>query len=559
MDNKWLFKQEEMRQHQYQAAADRMGEQNDTEVAYSTLNSRYQNAYENYRNDDLKKQLDKMSADPAVSEKMQDKAEEEWKKTSLKEAEQRREKKKQIENAWHRNTSAQKKELEKRKGKGSPKEAAYYANYSLNELEIFIKNSDRGGNSQEYNDVATDLEAYNRMMAREGTDINEEILLLKRLQESCNTYLETRKRTFWRSGTGKIRRAIIESISLKVNEMYDRQTTKVMEDNQNAKSAYENEKSEDNINQALKMNYNLISQVLSGNIQLSDDEMKQLDRDAELVMRDMRKCKVDESQGDNLATRFFNALGWSGNKARIVSKKDLAPEGAEMKKSPVKQKMFHSMNSFTKTIPADPETGAPEKTVEIKGIDMAHQLSGTREKDNRFYYGLGRFGKGVYTSAANDRGTSSESLAYNNSWSYGRKKGAAMMIMTLNENARIATQSDVLKLLDKMQKIFPKLSNAISDLEVRSKGGYIDYLTIIAAYFGINTIKGISGIKSSENTDGLDDVDYYTTTDRKAFSICDIVEVRSQDKEGSEPTTALDFEEYSLTEHKFRSNYDDED
>ena len=52
--------------------------------------------------------------------------------------------------------------------------------------------------------------------------------------------------------------------------------------------------------------------------------------------------------------------------------------------------------------------------------------------------------------------------------------------------------------------------------------------SVIAAFFGFNTIKGWSGITSSSNTDGKDDADYYTTTDRKAFTISDIVEVRNQ-------------------------------
>ena len=50
----------------------------------------------------------------------------------------------------------------------------------------------------------------------------------------------------------------------------------------------------------------------------------------------------------------------------------------------------------------------------------------------------------------------------------------------------------------------------------------MDYLSVIAALYGYNTIKGPSGITSKENKNDLDDVDYYTTTDRKALTISNL-------------------------------------
>ncbi len=101
------------------------------------------------------------------------------------------------------------------------------------------------------------------------------------------------------------------------------------------------------------------------------------------------------------------------------------------------------------------------------------------------------------------------------------------------------------------------MSSTLSSMKETSKGTYKDYLTIIAAYFGINTIKGISGHRNEKlNKDGLDDVDYYTTTNRKAFSISDTVEVRSDYKYLDEPTTKKDVYKYSLRDRStWNSDY----
>ena len=242
MDEFLAFNREEYKAKQYEALSHSSMQENETEIAYRDLNSRFDRAEINH--------LKKNEGDLTARQKA------------------RMSKKEEIEKAWHKNTTAQKKKLEKGK-KGDAKEAKYYESFSLKELEIFIKNSDRGGNSQEYNDVATDLEVYNRVMSAEFADSNEGLTLLKRLQESCNHYLTTRKKTFWRSGTGKVRRAIIESISLKVNISIEQQTAKIQEESVKAKNAYKEERTDENV----------VYQVLAGNMELSKEQIETLDSD----------------------------------------------------------------------------------------------------------------------------------------------------------------------------------------------------------------------------------------------------------------------------------------
>ena len=94
----------------------------------------------------------------------------------------------------------------------------------------------------------------------------------------------------------------------------------------------------------------------------------------------------------------------------------------------------------------------------------------------------------------------------------------------------------LLKMDDELEKIFPKIYHFITKKEHSSGGGYMDYLSVIAALYGYNTIKGPSGITSKENKNNLDDVDYYTTTDRKALTISNEVEVRNKDRKKDEET-----------------------
>ena len=62
-----------------------------------------------------------------------------------------------------------------KKGKNiSRRQKEHYSGFSLQELEIVIKNNKYGSNSDLYNDVATDLELFNTLVKkveRKGTDL----------------------------------------------------------------------------------------------------------------------------------------------------------------------------------------------------------------------------------------------------------------------------------------------------------------------------------------------------------------------------------------------------
>ncbi len=66
---------------------------------------------------------------------------------------------------------------------------------------------------------------------------------------------------------------------------------------------------------------------------LSAEELSKLDEKTKDIINRVMKQKVDESQENNMSTKFFNALGWSANEARMVEDYELNPDGAEMKKT----------------------------------------------------------------------------------------------------------------------------------------------------------------------------------------------------------------------------------
>ena len=267
---------------------------------------------------------------------------------------------------------------------------------------------------------------------------------------------------------------------------------------------------DEKVNEAFKAHYNLMYQVLNGNIELSPEELAKLDTNTETVLKKVMEQKVDESQGNNMSTKFFNSLGWSSNDARLVKEGDLEENGKEYKKSPLKKTMYHSINPFGENKDA---------------VDAGKQLAGVKKKDNRLFFGLGRFGKGIYTSARNDEPKSTDLQAENNSWGYGDQIGAVQAVMMINEHARMINYTDFMK---KQEKVFDKKFKKVSKLlqqEKSSQSGYRDFLTMKAAFFGYNTLKdpgcGIAG------------VDYYVTTDRKALSIINELRVRKKENDTS--------------------------
>ena len=473
-----VFKEKDAQLKSFEYTANADLQQNQTELAYRDLNSSFFN-------------LDK--------ERHKNKELDDWKRAH-------KEKKTAIELAWHQNAEAQYKELTKG-ATGNKKSRTYYRNYSLKELEIFIKQSDRGGNSDEYNNVATNLELYNRIMEK-GNPL-EGFGILLRLKENADIYVGSRNSPS--STKGKIRKAIISVIAEKTAKLVEEQRNeyKTKADTLFAE-IQDSDVTDEKVNEAFKAHYNLMYQVLNGNIELSPEELAKLDTNTETVLKKVMEQKVDESQGNNMSTKFFNSLGWSSNDARLVKEGDLEENGKEYKKSPLKKKMYHSINPFGENKDA---------------VDAGKQLAGVKKKDNRLFFGLGRFGKGIYTSARNDDPKATDLKAENNSWGYGDQIGAVQAVMMINEHARMINYTDFMK---KQEKVFDKKFKKVSKLlqqEQSSKSGYRDFLTMKAAFFGYNTLKdpgcGIAG------------VDYYVTTDRKALSIINELRVRKKENDTS--------------------------
>ncbi|MCR5410694.1 MAG: hypothetical protein K6E90_06920 [Lachnospiraceae bacterium] len=425
-----------------------------------------------------------------------------------------KERKREIETAWHQNTATEVTELSRRASATNKKSRAYYRGYSLEELEVFVKNSDRGGNSNEYNNVATELELYNRIM-RNGNKL-EGLSILLRLKENAHEYIRTRRSP--NSTKGKIRKAIISVISEKVDVLVEQQQNEYRSKADTLfAEAQDLNVTEEKVSEAFRAHYDLIYQVLNGTIELSKEELARLDTNTETLMNMVMEHKVDETQGNNISTKFFNALGWSSNEARLVMETDLDNNGSEMKKSPLKRRMYHAINPF----------GGKKDAME-----EGQQLAGVRKKNNRVFFGLGRFGKGIYTSAAKDDKYENDMRAEANSWTYGDKTGAVQLVMTLNEHARMISYSEFMHDGEqKFDRMFRKLSRLLEQ-EKSSKLGYRDFLTMKAAFFGFNTL-----IDYYPNIEG---VDYYVTTDRKALSISKEMRVRlSEDDENSLTTETL--------------------
>ncbi len=496
MCNDGTFKQKEQRLREYEMISNRHMEKDDTQLAYRDMNSRFLNAE--------RKHLEKQEGVDL---------------NKVREAHEMR--KLQIEAAWHAKTTNVVKGLKQRAPKkNSEKSAEYYAAYSLKDLEAFLKNSDRGGNSDEYNAVATDLELYNRVM--DSADAKEGMGLLKRLKESCDEYLRTRKNPV--SSKGKVRKAIITQLSRKVETELAQQRDDYVKMQKNTLETMREEKSSENVTEAFKANYNLVYQNMTGNIDLSPEEMQTLDSNMEEVLQELKKQEVDKNQSKSLSSKFFNALGWAKNDPRIVNDNDFY--GKEMKSSPHKKLCYHSIGPLDQYDENGKVIGKAKDA-----IPQAKQLGGFAKEGKGIYYGIGRIGKGVYTAARNDDPKAKDEEAKHNSWSYGTDKGSVMFTMLLNEHARITTEADMNKVVEDLQKKYPKVYTFIRSNEV---GRFRDYLTMLASLVGYNTIIG----------EGVEHVDYISTSDRKALTMLDTLEMRTEDDD------ELYTNEISLTELK---------
>ena len=503
MSKEMEFRQTEQQLKEYEVISRKQNAQ-ETELGYRDMNTRFLNA---------------------EKAEMEKKYETQDKISRITEAHQQ--KKRQIEAAWHQNTTQQVGELKKRAPKkGSEKTAEYYAGYNLKELEIFLKNSDRGGNSDEFNSVTTDLELYNRIM--ENAEAREGLKLLLRIQESCDKYISTRKSPI--SSKGKIRKAIISQVSQKVNAEIALQRETYINQRKSTMESMQQNANEENVTAAFRSHFDMVFQHLNGSIELSEEEMQKLDTDMETVLKELNKQNVEDNQEKNLTTQFFNGLGWSSNDPRFADETEFFSGGSALKNSPHGKPLYHCIQTKEGTRDAVP---------------YAKQLAGVREKGNKVFYGLGRFGKGVYTSSRTDSTESSDEVAKNNSWNYGKKKGSIMFTMALNENARIIKKMDLWKLEQEVEKKYPKLSQYLRDHCGKSNSAYNDYDTMFAALLGFNTVLGDSGFFDSE---GKEKIAYLTTTDRKALTINTSLQIRNEEQEYF--GDAVDASEISLDELK---------
>ena len=333
--------------------------------------------------------------------------------------------------------------------------------------------------------------------------------ILLRLKENADAYVGSRRSPS--STKGKIRKAIISVIAEKTAALVEEQRNEYKAKADTLFSEVQNSSvTDEKVNEAFKAHYDLMYQVLNGNIELSPEELSKLDANTEAVLNKVMEQKVDETQGNNMSTKFFNSLGWSSNDARLVKEGELDENGKEYRKSPLKKKMYHAINPFGENKDA---------------IDAGKQLAGVKKENNRLFFGLGRFGKGIYTSARNDDPDSTDQKAQDNSWVYGDKVGAVQAVMMLNEHARMITYTDFMKNKEKVfDKKFKKVSRLLQK-ELSSKSGYRDFLTMKAAFFGYNTLK--------DPACGVNGVDYYVTTDRKALSIENELRVRRNENDTS--------------------------
>ena len=408
--------------------------------------------------------------------------------------------KKAIEREWHQKAAIKESDLVKKNALRDRTDKRFYRQFSLSEMEVFLKSSDRGGNSDDYNDVATGLELYNRL-SQKGETLDS-LKILKNLSRSCESYVEKKNPTF---KSGKSRKAMIASLLDKVNAEFQMKIGEYKAEKTKTFEKFRNEKTEETVAAAFKAQQNLISQVLKGNMEMSEAELAQLDMQTEEVLKEVKNQKVDENQEDNYSSRFFNTLGWAGNKPRLVKYEAMGENGEEFKKSPLKKKMYHTIN---------PKKGTND------AVDMGKQMAGIG-KNSRIHFGLGRAGKGIYTSARDDSKDATDKMASNNSWTYGKATGSVQLTMMLNENAKIIRRKELRVLIDNELKIkFPKVYDCILKYEITTGDGYENNLTALAALFGYNTIL------DDEAGSGYKGIDYYVTTDRKAMSVSDTMLIR---------------------------------
>lgn len=423
------------------------------------------------------------------------------------------ERKKQIESKWLTSTNEKAQAL-KSGVQGDDKEKEYYRNFGYEQLEILLKNSNNHGNSDKFNDVATDLELLNRV--GENWNVAERYKLLTRLSETCKEYIRTRNP--W-SREGKRRKAMISALYDKVTLNMQTMMTSINEASQVSTTKLAgigDELSDENqkiLEEACKAKFDLISMHLQGNIELKKEEIDTLDQELTTIMTKLQVYGVDENQSDNIGTRFMNAIGWSQRKPRLQN------YHLDISKGQLKIPLYHTIQALSANETAE---------------RMINQLKGKGEK-NRQFLSDGNFTKGTYTAARNiefENGDDSnpdydmeahDKAASKHSWLFGERDGSMQVKSIFNEKARILDSDQASKLLDEFKKSFSSFSRYLGNENRGNYGnGSIPHAAnVIFSLFGYNTFRVK---RAANNINSPFPLDYYTTWDRSAFTMEDNVD-----------------------------------
>ena len=441
--------------------------------------------------------------------------------------------KERIENYWHSSTgeamgSLKDKIPKDKKGNAiSRKKPAYYVNFTLKDLEILVKNSENGGNSQEYNDVATDLELFNALAGK--LEDAEKLEYLDRLAQSCDRYINSRNPF---SPQGRRRKAMIQQIYTKAQAEAQRIRNEEAEAYRTINEAQDpTQVPQEAVAKALGGRFARLSRKLQQEVEgLTFENIRnmnmnmevepteqELEEDKELVKiaKALMVQKVGADQSPILSTRFFNAIGWSKRTPAQSSDFD-----EDVKKSPIKVKLYHTINALKSREGEPPEDAGR----------MMSQLVG-ETKDSRQYMSFGTYGKGTYTAARGigfvdaeeELGEQLDKAASDNSWTYGKNPGSMQVTMTFNKNVKAINFANVNTLCEYFSNKYPEFYQLLDRNE--ENGDYTmpnvySCASMILAFFGYNTVYAPNGSYASYRIKGNPvAVDYYVTFDRSAFTV----------------------------------------
>lgn len=439
--------------------------------------------------------------------------------------------KKAIEAHWVSRTIMNATSIFASAGKVDWKDGESYIGFTLSQMEILLKNNERGGNSEEYNNVVTDLELYNAVFDSTKVSDEERMALLQRLSDSCDYYVSKRHPI---TPKGKIRKAMIESLGAKVDgeiqkllkagvqlqsEDQDTVTTssvqaqtvqtekidksKLMKLAKDAYAKFHKTPSVPLANAACKANFDVITLILQKKITASDSERKTLDKQMEeifpYVCKAPRELSIDPDQNDTATTRFLNAIGWSDRRPDVT---DEAGFAQAVSKAPIKRRMFHTINCLG---------GQQSAALQAK------QLLGKGDGPCRHYQSNGVYGKGTYLAAANKNAAQDYDATVSRAcWSYGIEAGSLQMDVCLNEHAKVILVADVLRYFKELETLFPELHGWIESVDLSRPGENYAFIT---ALYGYNVVLSPFA--------GSGQIDYLSVCDRSALTISSVATMRT--------------------------------